>query len=97
MDRTPRNSAISAALRFTLPGIIGILGISALHAVNVDLLELVIGLFLLFYGLFFMARATLPTVKGYYPFIDMTFGLIGGFLGGLGRFIRCFAHILAFA
>ena len=72
------------ALRFTLPGIIGIpLGISALHVVDVDLLKLVIGLFLLAYGLFFMARATLPTLKGYYPFVDTTFGLIGGFLGGL--------------
>ena len=71
-------------LRFVLPGIIGIpLGVSALQAVNVDLLKLVIGLFLLCYGLFFMARATLPTLKGYYPFVDMTFGLIGGFLGGL--------------
>ena len=74
----------SRALRFTLPGIIGIpLGISALHAVNVDLLKLVIGLFLLINGLFFMARSTLPTVKGYYPVVDMTFGLMGGFLGGL--------------
>lgn len=72
------------ALRFILPGIIGIpLGVSALQAVNVDLLKLVIGLFLLCYGLFFMARATLPTLKGYYPIVDMTFGLIGGFLGGL--------------
>ena len=72
------------ALRFILPGIIGIpLGVSALQAVNVDLLKLVIGLFLLCYGFFFMARATLPTLKGYYPVVDMTFGLIGGFLGGL--------------
>jgi uncharacterized membrane protein YfcA len=72
------------ALRFVLPGIIGIpLGVSALQAVNVDLLKLVIGLFLLCYGLFFMTRATLPTLKGYYPVLDMTFGLIGGILGGL--------------
>ena len=72
------------ALRFVLPGIIGIpLGVSALQAVNVDLLKLLIGLFLLCYGLFFMARATLPTLKGNYPLVDMFFGLIGGFLGGL--------------
>ena len=72
------------ALRFVLPGIIGIpLGVSALQAVNVDLLKLLIGLFLLCYGLFFMARATLPTLKGYYPVVDIIFGLVGGFLGGL--------------
>ena len=72
------------ALRFILPGIIGIpLGVSALQAVNVDILKLVIGLFLLCYGLFFMARATLLTLKGYYPVADIIFGLIGGFLGGL--------------
>ena len=71
-------------MRFVLPGIIGIpLGISGLQAVDVDSLKLIIGLFMVGYGLFFMARANLPTLKGVYRLADVLIGLAGGVLGGL--------------
>lgn len=70
--------------RFVLPGILGIpLGIAGLQLVNVDSLKLIIGIFMLGYGLFFMARKTLPTITGYYPVADIGIGFIGGILGGL--------------
>ena len=79
MARQPRR-----VLRFILPGIIGIpAGIAGLQAVDVDTLKLIIGLFMLGYGLFFMARTSLPTLTNTYPVADALIGLVGGVLGGL--------------
>lgn len=79
MQRYPRRVA-----RFILPGILGIpFGIAGLQFVDVNGLKLIIGLFMLGYGLFFMARKTLPAITGYYPVADILISWVGGVLGGL--------------
>ena len=71
-------------LRTIFPALFGIpLGIASLQSVDVATLKLIVGLFMLGYGMFFMARATLPTLRGNYPFADMLIGFLGGVLGGL--------------
>lgn len=71
-------------MRFLVAGIIGIpFGISALQSVNVEALKMIIAIFMLSYGLFFMARASLPTLRGSYRLADVLIGLAGGVFGGL--------------
>lgn len=70
-------------LRFILPAVIGIpIGVSSLSFINAELLKMLIGLFMLFYGGFFALRANLPTLSGSAPMTDRLVGLIGGILGG---------------
>ena len=82
--RTEMSQQKRRALRFILPGILGIpVGIAGLQIVDVDTLKLIIGLFMLGYGFFFMTRTALPTLRAAFPIADMLIGLIGGVLGGL--------------
>ena len=70
-------------LRFILPAVIGIpIGVSSLSFIDTELLKMLIGLFMLFYGGFFALRANLPTLSGSAPMTDRLVGLIGGILGG---------------
>jgi len=70
--------------RFVLPGLLGIPpGIYALHWIEPHTLKLVIALFLIAYGAFFLARRSLPKFDRPTPLGDMGVGLTGGFLGGL--------------
>ena len=70
-------------LRFILPAVIGIpIGVSSLSFIDAELLKMLIGLFMLFYGGFFALRANLPTLCGSAPMPDRLVGLIGGILGG---------------
>lgn len=77
--QNPRRLAV-----FLLPGIIGIpLGISGLSFIDGGTLKLIIGGFMFGYGLFFMMRKNLPTMKTPPVFADGLVGLAGGVLGGL--------------
>lgn len=70
-------------LRFLLPALFGIpIGVYSLSFIDTDLLKIFIGLFMLFYGGFFVLRANLPTLSGHAPTTDRLVGLIGGILGG---------------
>lgn len=71
-------------LRFLIPGLLGVpLGISALAFVEPRALKLLIAGFLILYGLFFLARRTLPRFERRTPTIDSAVGFGGGILGGL--------------
>jgi uncharacterized membrane protein YfcA len=66
-----------------LPALIGIpLGVYSLSFIDTDMLKIFIGLFMLFYGGFFVLRANLPTLSRPAPTTDRLVGLIGGILGG---------------
>ena len=70
-------------LRFLLPALFGIpIGVYSLSFIDTDLLKIFIGLFMLFYGGFFVLRANLPTLSRPAPTTDRLVGLIGGILGG---------------
>lgn len=70
-------------VRFLLPALIGIpLGVYSLSFIDTDMLKIFIGLFMLFYGGFFVLRANLPTLSGPAPTTDRLVGLMGGILGG---------------
>ena len=70
-------------VRFLLPALIGIpLGVHSLSFIDTDMLKIFIGLFMLFYGGFFVLRANLPTLSGSAPTTDRLVGLMGGILGG---------------
>jgi len=71
-------------MRFLVPAIFGIpLGVLALSYVEPRLLKLLIAGFLLLYGVYFIARRSLPKFERPTPWIDAGVGLSGGFLGGL--------------
>jgi len=71
-------------LRFLLPALLGMpLGVLCLKFVDVQILKLVVAVFLLTYGGFFMVRSTLPKIDRHTPVIDATIGFLGGVLGGL--------------
>lgn len=70
--------------RFLLPSLAGIpLGIAALAYVDPDWLRLLIAGFLILYGVFFLARGSLPQFDRDTPRIDRLIGFAGGILGGL--------------
>ena len=81
-------------LRFLLPALIGIpLGVYSLSFIDTDILKIFIGLFMLFYGGFFVLRANLPTLSGARPAIDRLVGLMGGILGGAAGLSGAFITI----
>lgn len=72
------------ALRFILPGLIGVpLGAACLTLINVTGLRLLVAGFLIFYGVYFGFRKNLPQFDRHAPKVDTMIALIGGFLGGL--------------
>lgn len=69
--------------RFLLPGLAGIpLGVLALSVLDARTLKLGVAGFLILYGGYFSARATLPKITRPTPWIDMGVGFAGGWLGG---------------
>ncbi|MCG6904405.1 MAG: sulfite exporter TauE/SafE family protein, partial [Rhodobacter sp.] len=71
-------------LRFVIPGVIGIpLGVYSLIYVDPRALKLLIAGFLILYGLFFLARRSLPRFERRTPVADSVIGFAGGVLGGL--------------
>ncbi|GMG84855.1 sulfite exporter TauE/SafE family protein [Paralimibaculum aggregatum] len=67
---------------FLVPALFGIpLGLSVLDLIDADQLKLVIGGFMLLYGLFFAFRRTLPRYERPTPVIDGGIGFVGGILG----------------
>lgn len=71
-------------LRFLLPALIGIpIGLQILQRINADHLKIVVALFLLVYGGFFILRKNLPNLTRPTPVIDATIGFIGGILGAI--------------
>lgn len=74
----------SLALRFIVPGLIGVpLGAACLTLINVTGLRLLVAGFLIFYGVYFGFRKNLPQFDRNAPKVDTMVALIGGFLGGL--------------
>ncbi|MCY0146853.1 sulfite exporter TauE/SafE family protein [Hoeflea sp. G2-23] len=70
-------------LQFLLPGLIGVpIGLTLLEYLEAGSLKLTIGIFMLFYGGFFIARQSLPVVDGPRAYTQMAIGFIGGILGG---------------
>jgi len=75
---------ITLALRFIVPGLIGVpLGAACLTLINVTALRLLVAGFLIFYGVYFGFRKNLPQFDRHTPKADTSIALIGGFLGGL--------------
>ena len=69
--------------RFLLPALAGVpLGVLALQFLDARSLKLGVGGFLILYGGYFSARATLPRIARPTPVIDMAVGFAGGWLGG---------------
>lgn len=70
--------------RFVFPALFGIpIGIYFLHSVEPHVLKLLIAGFLMLYGLFFVARRSLPRFERPTPLADSAVGFIGGLMGGL--------------
>ncbi|MEM7045683.1 MAG: sulfite exporter TauE/SafE family protein, partial [Pseudomonadota bacterium] len=75
----PRRLAV-----FLLPAFIGIpIGLSLLDRLSPEPLKLLVGGFLLAYGLFFSLRRNLPAITRPMPLIDGVVGFLGGLLGAL--------------
>lgn len=70
-------------LRFLLPGILGIpLGTLILSIIDDRVLQFMVAVGLLAYGVIFALRRNLPTFERRTPFADMVVGFSGGILGG---------------
>jgi len=70
--------------RFLVPALFGIpIGIYFLQYVEPHVLKLLIASFLMLYGVFFIARRSLPRFERPTPMVDSAVGLIGGLMGGL--------------
>ncbi|KMW57142.1 Arginine/ornithine antiporter ArcD [Candidatus Rhodobacter oscarellae] len=70
--------------RFLLPALLGIpLGAAALGWIEPRPLKLVIGGFMVIYGVFFLLRRRLPRFERPTPWADAGVGFAGGVLGGL--------------
>ena len=78
-------------LRYVLPSFFGIpLGIYSLSYIDAEILKLIIGLFMISYGIYIFATRKLPTLAKQYALADGVIGFIGGFLGGpLACQVRC--------
>lgn len=76
--RHPRRLA-----RYVVPGLVGVpLGIGLLQWIDAQTLRIGIAAFLIFYGVYFGFRSSLPTFTKRTPVLDMSVGLTGGLLGG---------------
>ncbi|AGT08513.1 sulfite exporter TauE/SafE family protein [Paracoccus aminophilus] len=81
--RKEMRSGIRRVPRFLLPALIGIpLGAAVLERIDPTPLKIALAGFMLLYGLFFMARRALPTLRRERPLADGLVGFLGGFLGG---------------
>lgn len=70
--------------RFLIPALIGIpIGLQILSLIDASLLKIVIAVFLLLYGGFFIARRDLPAMRRPTPLIDAGVGFLGGILGAI--------------
>ena len=71
-------------LRFLLPALLGVpFGVYALAYIEPRPLKLLTASLLISYGLFFLARRSLPEFTRHTPRRDAFIGFLGGFLGGL--------------
>lgn len=70
--------------RFLVPGLIGIpIGMQLLQFIGATELKLLIGVFLITYGAFFILRSELPKLERETPITDGSIGMIGGILGAI--------------
>ena len=73
------------ALRFIIPGLIGIpFGLALLTVLGASTLRLGIAVMLIVYGGYFTFRRALPAFTRSTPVADALVGLVGGILGGAG-------------
>lgn len=69
---------------FLIPGLIGIpIGLQILWMIDAGILKLVIAIFLLLYGAFFLLRRDLPSMTKETRVIDASIGFLGGILGAV--------------
>ena len=69
--------------RFLAPALLGIpIGVYSLNFINTEMLKILIGHFMLFYGGFFAFRSNLPIWHNAPSWMDRIIGFIGGILGG---------------
>ncbi len=69
---------------FLIPALFGIpLGLQILQHIDADLLKLVIAVFMLVYGGFFVLRRDLPNISANTPVIDALIGFVSGVLGAV--------------
>jgi uncharacterized membrane protein YfcA len=72
---------------FAIGGLIGIpIGVSLLTHTDVSKVKVVVGIFLVVYGLYAVLTPRLPTINGGGRSSDAVVGFLGGVLGGLGGF-----------
>lgn len=72
-----------AASWLTVPGLLAVpFGVWALSYASADMMRLAVALLLLLYGSYFGFRGEMPRIKGSFVALDVTVGMIGGFLGG---------------
>jgi len=70
-------------LRFVVPALVGIpIGVASLSLIAPGVLKLVVALFLILYGSFFIVRKNLPKMSRPTPIMDTVIGFAGGVLGG---------------
>lgn len=70
-------------LQFLLPALVGVpVGITLLEHIDAAALKVTIGIFMLIYGGFFIARQSLPLVEGTRFYTQVLIGFLGGVLGG---------------
>jgi len=71
-------------MRYVLPSFFGIpLGLYSLAFINAEMLKLIVGGFMISYGVYILITRKLPSLAKEYVAIDSTIGFLGGFLGGL--------------
>ncbi|MCC1491192.1 sulfite exporter TauE/SafE family protein [Cognatishimia sp. F0-27] len=71
------------ALRFVIPGLVGVpLGVPLLDVIEAGTLRVTIAVILVFYGGYFAFRKTLPVFTRRTPKTDVCVGFVGGVLGG---------------
>jgi len=69
--------------RFVAPALVGIpIGVASLSLIAPEVLKLVVAVFLILYGSFFIVRKNLPKISRPTPIVDTAFGFVGGVLGG---------------
>ncbi len=84
MVRTHLLAQPKRLVRFLVPALFGIpIGIYFLQYVEPHVLKLLIAGFLMLYGVFFIARRSLPRFERPTPVADRAIGFIGGVMGGL--------------
>ena len=70
--------------RFLVPALLGIpIGLLILHRIDAFTLKMIVGGFLLTYGLYVLTRRNLPALERPTPLIDAGVGFSGGILGAI--------------